>query len=146
MHMSPVPLCNPVLRSILTENLCDSSKFPETTVHPTATVTIIEGPRFSTRAESFMYKSWNSDLVGMTLMPEAIMAKEAGLAFASVALVTDYDCWKDEAVTHTGVLETMKKNSIHTINALRMVLPIIRNYDWSKCFAELDRTVESSLI
>jgi len=148
MHMAAYPLCNSTLRDVLKSYLCNPEVFSDTKVHDHATVTIIEGPRFSTKAESFMHKSWGSDLVGMTLMPEAIMAKEAGLVFASIALVTDYDCWKDneDGVTHSGVLEIMKKNSIHTINALRLVLPKIQEYDWSVCFAKVDRNVEASFV
>ena len=148
MHMTASPLCNSDLRNFLKSYLCDPKTFQDTTVHEKATVTIIEGPRFSTKAESFMHKSWGSDLVGMTLMPEAIMAKEAGLVFASIALVTDYDCWKDDedGVTHSGVLEIMKKNSIHTIKALRLVLPKIQEHDWSVCFAKADRDVSGSFV
>ena len=66
--------------------------------HPKGTVVTIEGPRFSSKAESHLYRSWNCDLVNMTTIPEVILAKEAGLCYASIALPTDYDCWKGEPV------------------------------------------------
>ncbi len=68
------------------------------TCHSKGTVVTIEGPRFSTKAESFMFRSWSCDLVNMTTVPEVCLAKEAGLCYASIALPTDYDCWKDEPV------------------------------------------------
>jgi 5'-methylthioadenosine phosphorylase len=64
----------------------------------------MEGPQFSTRAESFLYRSWNCDVIGMTNMPEAKLAREAELAYASVAMVTDYDCWR-EGEAHVDVAQ-----------------------------------------
>lgn len=67
-------------------------------VHQSGTVVTIEGPRFSTRAESNLFRSWGCDLVNMTTVPEATLAKELGLCYASIALPTDYDCWKEQEV------------------------------------------------
>ena len=74
--------------------------------HSKGTIVTIEGPRFSTKAESHMFRSWNADLVNMTTVPEACLAKEAGLCYASIALPTDYDCWKDtgEPVSETLIV------------------------------------------
>jgi 5'-methylthioadenosine phosphorylase len=63
-------------------------------VHPSGTYVCMEGPQFSTRAESMLHRSWGADLIGMTVMPEAKLAREAEIAYACVALPTDYDCWK----------------------------------------------------
>jgi 5'-methylthioadenosine phosphorylase len=72
----------------------------------------MEGPQFSTRAESALYRSWNCDVIGMTAMPEAKLAREAELPYASVAMVTDYDCWRaGEAVEVSHILQTMETNS-----------------------------------
>ena len=73
----------------------------------------MEGPQFSTRAESNLYRSWNCDVIGMTAMPEAKLAREAELPYASVAMVTDYDCWREggEAVEVSHILEIMGANS-----------------------------------
>jgi 5'-methylthioadenosine phosphorylase len=65
-----------------------------TTVHPQGTYICMEGPQFSSRAESVMHQQWGGDLIGMTLMPEAKLAREAEICYAAVALVTDYDCWR----------------------------------------------------
>jgi 5'-methylthioadenosine phosphorylase len=73
----------------------------------------MEGPQFSTRAESALYRSWNCDVIGMTAMPEAKLAREAEMPYASVAMVTDYDCWREEgeAVEVSHILEIMAANS-----------------------------------
>ena len=83
------PFC-PVLRRILIEE-ADASPF---NVHGRGCYVCMEGPAFSTRAESLMHRLWGGDLIGMTCMPEAKLAREAEIAYALVALVTDYDCWR----------------------------------------------------
>ena len=67
--------------------------------HTKGTVVSIEGPRFSTRAESNLHRSWGCDTVNMTTVPEVILANEVGLCYASIALPTDYDAWKEETVS-----------------------------------------------
>ncbi len=68
------------------------------TCHDKGTTVTIEGPRFSSKAESNLFRSWSCDVVNMTTVPEVCLAKEAGLCYASIGLPTDYDCWKDEPV------------------------------------------------
>jgi 5'-methylthioadenosine phosphorylase len=72
----------------------------------------IEGPQFSTRAESKIYRSFGASVIGMTNVPEAFLAKEAGMAYATVAMVTDYDCWKDEHCTVQEIMDVMKSNYV----------------------------------
>jgi 5'-methylthioadenosine phosphorylase len=74
----------------------------------------MEGPQFSTLAESKLYRAWGCDVIGMTNMPEAKLAREAELPYASVSMVTDFDCWHEEveAVTVTNVLEVLNANSV----------------------------------
>jgi 5'-methylthioadenosine phosphorylase len=81
-------------------------------VHATGTYLCMEGPQFSTRAESRLYRSWGADVIGMTGMPEAKLAREAELPYASMALVTDYDCWHESEadVSVDEVLSVMAKN------------------------------------
>ena len=81
-------------------------------VHAGGTYLCIEGPHFSTRAESLLYRSWAIDVIGMTAVPEVKLAREAELCYATLALATDYDCWHDshEAVTVEAVVATMHKN------------------------------------
>lgn len=78
--------------------------------HPTGTYVCIEGPRFSTRAESRMFQTWGADMVGMTLVPECVLAREAELCYASTAMITDYDCWKDHPVSTEEIISTMRAN------------------------------------
>ncbi|MBK8014002.1 MAG: S-methyl-5'-thioadenosine phosphorylase [Deltaproteobacteria bacterium] len=79
--------------------------------HMGGTYVCIEGPTFSTRAESFLYRSWGVDVVGMTNMPEAKLAREAEICYATIALATDYDCWHEteEAVSVEAVLKTLAR-------------------------------------
>ncbi len=81
-------------------------------VHRGGTSLCIEGPQFSTRAESRLYRSWGVDVIGMTSLPEARLAREAGLCYAAVALSTDYDCWheSEEDVTVEAVIAVMRRN------------------------------------
>jgi len=76
--------------------------------HGTGTYVCIEGPRFSTKAESRLFRSWGADVIGMTLVPECVLAREAEVCYASIATVTDYDVWKDHAVSADEVVATMK--------------------------------------
>jgi len=78
----------------LRDMLIDTAKGIDVTTHPKGTYVCMEGPQFSTRAESLMHKAWGGDLIGMTAMPEAKLAKEAQICYALVALASDYDCWK----------------------------------------------------
>lgn len=76
------------------ENLKSKIENLKLRVHPKGTYVCMEGPQFSTRAESLMHKSWGGDLIGMTAMPEAKLAREAQICYALIALASDYDCWK----------------------------------------------------
>lgn len=71
----------------------------------------IEGPQFSSRAESELYRSFGADVIGMTNVPEAYLAKEAGMAYATIAMVTDYDCWKEEHCTLEEIMKVMGTNN-----------------------------------
>ncbi len=89
-------------------------------VHRGGTYLAMEGPQFSSRAESHMYRAWGCDVIGMTGMPEAKLAREAELPYATIAMVTDYDCWREgEAVVEvTNVLDVMAANSARAKAAL----------------------------
>jgi 5'-methylthioadenosine phosphorylase len=91
--------------------------------HTSGTYVCMEGPAFSTRAESELHRSWNASLIGMTALPEARLAREAEICYATLAMVTDFDCWKDtgESVSVEMVVATMKSNT----EALRRMLPDI---------------------
>jgi 5'-methylthioadenosine phosphorylase len=108
VHVSCADPFSNSLRNILIETAQDLGLKH----HPLATIAVIEGPRFSTRAESFMFKEF-ADIIGMTTVPEVILAKEAGMEYASIAMSTDYDCWKsdEEPVSFEMVLQRMKDNA-----------------------------------
>lgn len=83
-------------------------------VHDNRTYVCIEGPRFSTKAESKFFKSTGADIIGMTLVPECQLAREAQMCYASVCTVTDYDVWAEKPVTAKEVMETLKRNVENT--------------------------------
>ena len=111
------------------------------------TYLVMEGPQFSTRAESLLYRSWGCDVIGMTNMPEAKLAREAELCYATVAMVTDYDCWHAEhaAVDVAAVIKVMKTN---TEAAQRLVLRLAKEFprQHEACPIGSDKALEVALI
>ncbi|WP_018146481.1 S-methyl-5'-thioadenosine phosphorylase [Henriciella marina] len=107
-----VSMAEPVCER-LSEAAGDAAEKAGVTVHRSGTYLAMEGPQFSSRAESFLYRQWECDVIGMTNMPEAKLAREAELPYATMAMVTDYDCWRDssEAVSVANVLEIMQSNT-----------------------------------
>jgi len=95
--------------------------------HEQGTVVTIEGPRFSTRAESKMFQQWGADVINMSVAPEAILANELGIPYAAIAMSTDYDCWKEdeEPVSWEAVLEVFNKNVETVIGVITTVIPRI---------------------
>lgn len=107
-----VSLADPVCPE-LHEMLLGAARRAGATVWPDGTYVCIEGPTFSTRAESHMYRSWGVSVIGMTNITEAKLAREAEICYATVAMVTDYDCWHEgeEAVTGEMVLQNLRRNA-----------------------------------
>ena len=95
------------------------------TFHPTGTIVTIEGPRFSTRAESVMFRNLGADIINMSTAPEAALANEAGLPYAVIALSTDYDSWKhdEEPVSWEEVFKVFMENVQHVTNLLARLIP-----------------------
>jgi 5'-methylthioadenosine phosphorylase len=100
---------------LMTAAVYDAARGTSARVHRGGTYVCIEGPHFSTRAESFVFRGWGVHVVGMTNMPEAKLAREAELPYATLALVTDYDCWHatEEAVSVEGVIAVLSRNVVH---------------------------------
>lgn len=117
-------------------------------VHPKGTAVSIEGPRFSSKAESHLFRLWGCDLVNMTLVPEVILAKEAGLLYASIAMATDYDSWREceNAVCVEEVMETFKQNVSKVTQLILAVVPKIAQLDWSVTIKDLKRLVNGSIM
>ena len=106
-----VPFADPFCPE-LCRILVDAAGETGATVHDGGTFVVMEGPAFSTRAESRLYRSWGADLIGMTALPEAKLAREAEICYAVIGCVTDYDSWweRAEAITVDVILNTMRKN------------------------------------
>lgn len=106
-----VSLADPICPQ-MAKTLAQSARATSTQIHEGGTYICIEGPQFSTRAESNVYRQWGVDIIGMTNVTEAKLAREAGICYSTLALVTDYDCWhiEEEAVTVEAVLEIMHQN------------------------------------
>jgi len=121
------PFC-PELRNLL----YDTAKNLNFKVHPKGTYVCMEGPLFSTKAESNLYRSWNADLIGMTSLPEAKLAREAEICYATIALPTDYDCWyeTEETVSVELVVQRLNENIKKAKEIIKNVInkiPIERN-------------------
>ncbi len=112
----------------LTDLLCRTCERLGFRYNRDVTVVTIEGPRFSTRAESHMFRAWGADIINMSTCPEVILANELGLPYQTIAMSTDYDCWKtDEApVTFEMVMARMKENADKVKQLLVSVIPEIK--------------------
>ena len=106
----------------------------------------MEGPQFSTRGESLLYRQWGVDVIGMTNMPEAKLAREAELCYATLALATDYDCWheSEDSVSVEMILATLHKNVELAKRVIRGVLPIVREVRECQCADALKYAIVTS--
>lgn len=125
-HPVHTPMAEPFnreLRSILI-GVCEQKGF---NFHRTGTVVTIEGPRFSTRAESRMFRAWGADIVNMSIATEATLANEAGIPYAAVAMSTDYDCWKidEEPVSWDAILAVFSSNAQKVTTLLIDAIPLV---------------------
>lgn len=113
--------------------------------HVGGTYLAMEGPQFSTRAESNLYRSWGCDIIGMTAMPEAKLAREAELPYALVGMVTDYDCWREgeEAVDVAQVIAQLSSNAE---KARKMVMHLLRNLPAERAPSPIDTCLDMALI
>jgi 5'-methylthioadenosine phosphorylase len=117
------PVCK-VLAGILADSV-ESLNLPDVALHRGGTYVCMEGPAFSTKAESNLYRSWGAAVIGMTNLPEAKLAREAEIAYATLALATDYDCWHPDhdSVTVEMVVANLQRNAI---NAQRVIQETLR--------------------
>ncbi len=121
-----VSLAHPVCHR-LGDHLEAASKAAGLSIARGGTYLVMEGPQFSTLAESEMYRSWNCDVIGMTNMPEAKLAREAEMCYASVAMVTDYDCWhpNHDNVTVEQIITVLVANADNARSLVKAVAPMI---------------------
>jgi len=111
------------------------------------TYLVMEGPQFSTKAESELYRAWGCDVIGMTNMPEAKLAREAELCYATIAMVTDFDCWHPEHdhVTVDAVVRVMQANAEHAKALVKAVVPMLGK-PRGPCPAGCDRALEYAIV
>ena len=116
-----IPFAEPFC-PVLSQILFDAAKEVGATVHPKGTYVAMEGPAFSTRAESRLYRSWEADIVGMTALPEAKLAREAEICYAIIAGVTDYDSWqeKSQPITIDVILNILRQN----VNTIKKIIKL----------------------
>jgi 5'-methylthioadenosine phosphorylase len=117
------PVC-PQLATVLADTVA-SLNLPNVRLHRSGTYVCMEGPAFSTKAESNLYRSWDATVIGMTNLPEAKLAREAEIAYATLALVTDYDCWHPDhdSVTVEMVIANLQRNAV---NAQKVIQETVR--------------------
>ncbi|PSB07365.1 S-methyl-5'-thioadenosine phosphorylase [filamentous cyanobacterium CCP1] len=117
------PICRN-LAGVLADAI-ESLDLPDVVLHRGGTYVCMEGPAFSTKAESHLYRSWGASIIGMTNLPEAKLAREAEIAYATLALATDYDCWHPDhdSVTVEMVIGNLQKNAV---NAQRVIQETVR--------------------
>ena len=138
------PVCGRVRRILL-----DTAKNIDVKTHPKGTYVCMEGPQFSTGAESLMHRAWDGDLVGMTAMPEAKLAREAQICYALVALPSDYDCWRPhqaKANKQTLLKEITANLQTATDNCLKLIKAVLQSdselvYEDCRCRKSLDLAV-----
>lgn len=114
-------------------------------VHEGGTYLAMEGPQFSTRAESHLYRSWGCHIIGMTAMPEAKLAREAELPYALVGMVTDYDCWREEAAA-VDVAQVIAQLSANAVKARAMVVKLLHGLPEAREPSPIDTCLDTALI
>jgi 5'-methylthioadenosine phosphorylase len=139
-----VSLADPVCAR-LCAGLAEAARLEEAAVHQGGCYIAIEGPQFSTRAESKLYQSWGADVIGMTAMPEARLAREAELPYALIGMVTDYDSWResDEGVDAAEVMRVMARNTQLAHNVLRRFAQMLPK---RRAPSPIDRALEHAVM
>jgi 5'-methylthioadenosine phosphorylase len=130
----------------LAHSLAQAGRKVGANVHSGGTYLNMEGPQFSTKAESHLYRSWGVDIIGMTNLAEAKLAREAEICYATVACITDYDCWRMdqkncENVTLDMVMQNLCKNVDTSKNLLKAVLPTLRGTRRCACASALENSI-----
>ena len=131
---------------VLNQALAEAAHRQGVTTHIGGTCVVIEGPQFSTRAESELYRSWGASVIGMTALPESKLAREAEMCYSTMALVTDYDCWhsSEETVSVALVLDNLLKNVATSQEVIRELLPGIPASRECECATALENAIITS--
>ena len=134
-----VSFADPVCADLLS-TVSEAAKRAGATVHTGGAYVNMEGPQFSTRAESHMYRAWGASVIGMTNLNEAKLAREAEICYVTIALSTDYDCWHEEDVTAGAVLEVIKANVAMSQSIIKEAVKSIGESCPSGCGSALQNT------
>ena len=128
---------------VLSTALVDAARAQAATVHPHGTYVCMEGPQFSTRAESLLYRQWGADVIGMTNLQEAKLAREAEICFATLALATDYDCWFEPArdVEIADVLRILSENVSTAQRVIGAAVPQLHSPRSCACACALEHAI-----
>jgi len=110
-------------------------------IHRGGTCVVIQGPRFSTKAESKLYRSWGADIINMTMVPECILSREAEICYIAIATITDYDVWKDRLVSVEEIIKTSKENIDKTKQLLEAIIPKIPEERNCECKDALSNSI-----
>lgn len=129
----------------LSQLAADAARAAGAEVHRGGTYLAMEGPQFSTRAESHLYRSWGCHIIGMTAMPEAKLAREAELPYALVGMVTDYDCWREEEAA-VDVAQVIAQLSSNAAKARAMVTALLRGLPETREPSPIDTCLDTALI
>jgi 5'-methylthioadenosine phosphorylase len=140
-----VSMADPVCPA-LSQSLYDAALAAGATVHRDATYICMEGPQFSSRAESNIYRKWGVDVIGMTNMPEAKLAREAEICYSTLALSTDYDCWHEhhDDVTVDDIIQTLMNNVALARRIIVKALPAISGTRDCACQSSLENAIITS--
>jgi 5'-methylthioadenosine phosphorylase len=116
---------------------------PDITIHEGGTYIAMEGPQFSTKAEANLYRSWGADIIGMTHIPEAKLAREAEICYSSLCFVTDFDCWREgyEVVTGEMIVDNLQRNVATAKNIIKQVVPHLQRNRECSCANALEHAL-----
>jgi len=135
-----IPMADPFCQQ-LRQALIETAEKLKTGHHEKGCVITIEGPRFSTRAESLMFRKLGADIINMSTVPEVVLAREAGMCYQTIAMATDFDCWREqERVDIKKVLDMFKENVEHVKNLLLETIPKI-SYTDCECQKHIDSAI-----
>jgi len=126
-----IPMAEPFCGKMRTV-LAQTADRLELVYHGQGTVITVEGPRFSTKAESKMFRQWGADIINMSTVPEVVLAREAGVCYAAIAMSTDYDCWREteESVSWDMIMKTMEENAAKVQSLL---MAAVKEIDFVEC-------------
>jgi 5'-methylthioadenosine phosphorylase len=144
-HIPMYPAFSNEMREIVIRE-CEKSQLD---FHRTGTMVTIEGPRFSSRAESRMFQQWGAHTINMTTCPEVTLAKELGMPYASIAIVTDYDCWREHGEQHVDVESVFKmfRSSLDKVTKLILnSVGALAQHNWQPVLESYQKTAQGSLV